>query len=48
MIKKKEIYAEYFESTKSLVFDQQTNINEIDDLMKKFDEWEKETRGKKH
>lgn len=40
MIKRKEIYAEYFESTKSLVFDEQANIDEIDSLMKKFDDWE--------
>jgi len=47
MIKNKEIYAEYFKSTKSLVFDQQANIDEIDNLMKKFEEWEKESRNKK-
>jgi len=47
MIKNKEIYAEYFKSTKSLVFDQQANIDEIDNLMKKFEEWEKESRDKK-
>ncbi len=41
MIKNKEINAEYFKSTRSLVFNQQANIDEIDDLMKKFEDWEK-------
>ncbi|KKM63757.1 hypothetical protein LCGC14_1508280 [marine sediment metagenome] len=40
MIENNEIHAEYFKSTKTLVFDQRTNIDEIDSLMKKFDEWE--------
>ncbi len=47
MIENKKIYAEYFKSTKSLVFDQRANIDEIDDLMKKFEEWEKEKIEKK-
>ncbi len=48
MIEVKEIHAKYFESSKSVAFDLQTNIKEIDDLMKKFEEWEKESRSKKH
>jgi len=47
MIRNNEIYAKYFESTKSIAFDQQANIDEIDDLMKKFEEWEKESKEKK-
>jgi len=47
MIKRKEIYADYFESTKSLVFDEQANINEINDLMKKFKDWEKLEQNKR-
>ncbi len=47
MIKKKEIHADYFKSTKSLVFDQRPNIDEIDALMKKYDEWVEEGRDKK-
>ncbi len=48
MIGNKEIYAEYFRSTKSLVFDQKTNINEIDSLVEKFKEWEKESKVKRN
>ena len=40
MIYNKEIYAKYFESTKSIAFDQQTNIEEIDRLMDAYKEWE--------
>ncbi len=40
MIKNKEIYATYFESSKSVAFDQQANINEIDKLMSVYNEWE--------
>ncbi len=48
MINNKEIYAEYFSSSNSISFDQQANINEIDKLMKKYDEWEKKSLSKKH
>jgi len=47
MINKKEIYAEYFQSTKSVVFDKQANIDEIDALMEQYKKWEKEGIGKK-
>ena len=43
MIKNKEIFAEYFSSSKSVAFDQQTNIDEIDKLMDAY----KELEGKK-
>ena len=46
MINKKEIYAEYFKSTKSIVFNQQANVEEIDNLMKKYEQWEKEEKRK--
>jgi len=34
MIGNKEVYAQYFSSTKTVAFNQQTNIDEIDELMK--------------
>lgn len=42
MVKNQEIYGEYFFSSKSIVFNQQANIDEIDNLLSKFEEWEKE------
>lgn len=47
MINKKEIYAEYFQSTKSVVFNKQANIDEIDVLMEQYKKWEQEGIGKK-
>ncbi len=47
MIDKKEIYAEYFKSTKSVVFDKQANIDEIDALMEQYKKWEMEGISKK-
>ena len=47
MIDRKEIYAKYFESSKSVVFDQQANINEIDKLMSTYRDWEDKEFGKK-
>ena len=47
MIKNKEIYAEYFKSTQSVVFDKQANIDEIDRLMATYKEWEEKGVGKK-
>ncbi|MBD3213294.1 MAG: hypothetical protein GF311_11860 [Candidatus Lokiarchaeota archaeon] len=40
MVADNEIYAEYFESSKAVVFNQQANINDIDMLMEKYKEWE--------
>lgn len=40
MIKNKEIYAEYFKSSNSISFNQLANIDEIDDWMKKYEEWD--------
>jgi hypothetical protein len=40
MIKEGEIYAEYFEPSNTVNFDQQTIINEIDSLMASYKEWE--------
>lgn len=34
-------YAEYFKSTKSIAFNQQANIDEIDKLMAAYKEWKK-------
>ena len=47
MIENCEIYAKYFESSKSVAFDQQANIAEIDKLMMIFKEWEESGLGKK-
>ena len=47
MIDKKEIYAKYFESSKSVAFDQQANIDEIEKLMSTYKEWEEKDFGKK-
>jgi len=47
MIDNKEIYAQYFSSTKSVAFDQQANIDEIDKLMEQYRQWEKEGISKK-
>ncbi len=47
MIRNKEIYAEYFDVTKSVVFDQQANMREIDKLLDAFKEWEQEHFEKK-
>ena len=47
MIKNQEIYAKYFESSKSVAFDQQANIEEIDNLMAIYKEWEDKKVSKK-
>ena len=38
MIQNREIFAEYFHSSKSVSFNLQSNIDEIDDLMAKYRE----------
>ena len=40
MIENKEIYGEFFDSTKSLLFDQQANIDNVDNIMKNIKQWE--------
>ena len=47
MIENKEIYAQYFSSTKSVAFNQQANIDEIDKLMESYKDWEEIGVGKK-
>jgi len=47
MIKRKEIFAEYFSISKKFAFNISANIAEIDRLMAIYKEWEKETLGKK-
>jgi len=47
MIKNRDTYAKYFESSKSVAFDQQANIKEIDNLMVTYKKWEGEEFGKK-
>ncbi len=46
MIKNKEIYAKYFDSTQAVAFDQQSNLKEIDRLMTTYEEWEKKEYDK--
>ena len=48
MIEKKEIYGEYFSVSKSIAFDLQANVKEIDKLMKKYEDWEERNIGKKN
>lgn len=47
MIINEQIYTEYFEVSKALAFDQQANINEIDQLMDTYKQWEEGKIGKK-
>lgn len=47
MIENKEIYGKYFKSTKSVAFDQQANINEIDKLLASYEDWEEKKVGKR-
>lgn len=47
MIKNGEIYAEYFTSSKAVVFNLQANIGEIDKLLDAYKDWEKKEIGKK-
>lgn len=47
MIKNKEVSAEYFKNSKAIAFKQEIDVEEIDKLMKSFDDWEKEGKGKK-
>jgi parallel beta-helix repeat protein len=42
MIEGNEIHAKYFESSKSIAFDQQANIDELDKLMDQYKKWEEE------
>ncbi|MBD3214459.1 MAG: hypothetical protein GF311_17740 [Candidatus Lokiarchaeota archaeon] len=46
MIKNEEIYAAYFKTSQTVAFNQQANINEIDLLMERYNDWET-TRLKK-
>jgi tetratricopeptide (TPR) repeat protein len=40
MIEAGEIYADYYRSTKAVLFDQQKSVNDLDILMEKFELWE--------
>jgi hypothetical protein len=40
MIKYQEIYAEYFKSSKTVAFNQIANIENIDSLMRLYEDWE--------
>ena len=47
MIVNKEIYAEFFKSSKTISFNQQANIDEIDELMKIYEKWKNKQLKKK-
>ncbi len=47
MVEKQKIYGYYFKSTKTIAFNQQANIDEIDKLLSKFSEFEDKQIGKK-
>lgn len=47
MILNKEIFASYSKKNKTIEFDQNSNIDEIDDLMKIYENWESEFFRKK-
>jgi len=47
MIMNKEIYAEFFKSSNTVSFDQQANIDEIDELMAAYKDWEDDHYEKK-
>jgi hypothetical protein len=42
MIKNQEVYGEYFSMSKSIVFEQKTNIAKINDLLSLYESWEKD------
>lgn len=46
MIEGNEIYAKYFDSSRAVAFNLQANIDEIDNLMDKYKQWEKEDKDK--
>lgn len=46
MIINQEIYAKYFDSSKSVAFDLQANLKEIDNLMATYKKWEDKEVGK--
>ncbi|MFW9936797.1 MAG: hypothetical protein ACFFD5_04065 [Candidatus Thorarchaeota archaeon] len=46
MIENNEIYAEYFKSSKTVAFNKQANIKEIDNLMAMYQVWEEGQEGK--
>ncbi|MBD3214451.1 MAG: hypothetical protein GF311_17700 [Candidatus Lokiarchaeota archaeon] len=47
MIEEEQIYADYFRTSKSVVFNQQANIEEIDYLMQMYNQWESDKSIKK-
>jgi len=47
MVENSEIYAEYIPSTRTIVFQLESNIEEIDRLMKMYEDWEERNIGKK-
>ena len=46
MIQNNEIYAKYFESSKSIAFDRQANIKEFDKLRSSYIQWQEDGTGK--
>lgn len=46
MIQNREIYGEYFGSSRTISFNQVANIKEIDNLLESYKKWEEESIGK--
>lgn len=47
MVQRKEVFGKYFSTSRALVFNQKANIDEIEQLMEIYGEWEKKEIGKK-
>lgn len=47
MIKNKEIFGEYFKSSKTIAFNQIKNVENIDNLMELYNNWENNKLKKK-
>ena len=46
MIQNQEIQAKFYQSSRSILFNQLANIEKIDDLIQKYQEWEQDKLGK--
>ena len=47
MIENSEIFAEFVPSTRTIIFQLEINVEEIDRLMKMYEDWEERNIGKK-
>lgn len=48
MINDKELYADYFYSSRKFAFNKRANLEEIDKLMELYNQWEEKTIGKEN